>query len=101
VSYIHAQDEGIKKHTKTETPEPTQITSDRLDAYNDKRMVVFSGNAVAIQGNKTITADRIVMYYKEKSTNHKKTGAMEGTFGELERIEACGHVQITQDKRIA
>ena len=60
-----------KQKPRIEKDQPIQIVSDRLDAYNEKRMVVFSGNAVATQGARTIRADRLTLYYKE---DQKKTG---------------------------
>ncbi|MCX7634916.1 MAG: hypothetical protein N2Z74_04145 [Syntrophales bacterium] len=80
--------------------QPIKITSDRLEAFGDKRLVVFSGNAVAVQGDKIIRADRLSLYYK-KETSGVKTGdpgGIEGA-GELERIEAKGRVRITHGKR--
>ncbi len=54
-----------KQKPKVERDQPIQIVSDRLDAYSEKRMVVFSGNAVATQGARTIRSDRLTLYYKE------------------------------------
>ncbi|MBN2437699.1 MAG: lipopolysaccharide transport periplasmic protein LptA [Deltaproteobacteria bacterium] len=80
--------------------QPIQIVSDRLDAYNEKRMVVFSGNAVATQGARTIRADRLTLYYKEnRRTDGRSTAEVEGT-GDLERVEAKGHVAITEGERV-
>lgn len=59
---VHSQ---AKQKPKVERDQPIQIVSDRLDAYNEKRMVVFSGNAVATQGERTIRADALTLYYKE------------------------------------
>ncbi|MDA8126404.1 MAG: hypothetical protein M0009_14625 [Deltaproteobacteria bacterium] len=87
--------------------EPIQIVSDRLDAYNEKRMVVFSGNAVATQGIRTIRADRLIIYYKEEKPEEKRPGTTAAKkqtdaeeMGALDRIEAKGHVIITEAERI-
>ncbi len=89
-----------KQKTRIERDQPIQIISDRLDAYNEKRMVVFSGNAVATQGARTIRSDRLTLYYKEeKKPAGRPTGEAEGT-GNLERVEAAGHVTITEGERI-
>lgn len=81
--------------------EPIRIDSDRLDAYNDQRMVVFSGNAVAVQGDKVIKADKLLLYYKKKEGEAKK-GAIKdvGRTGDLDRIEAKGKVVVTQGERV-
>ena len=90
-----------KQKPRIEKNQPIQIVSDRLDAYNEKRMVVFSGNAVATQGARTIRADRLTLYYKEnRKTAGRSTVEVEGA-GDLERMEAKGNVTITEGERVA
>jgi len=94
---VHGQ---TKQKPKVERNQPIEIVSDRLEAYNEKRMVVFSGNAVATQGARTIRSDVLTLYYKEgKKTAPKPAGEPEGP-GELERVEAKGHVTISEGDRI-
>jgi len=63
-------------------------------------MVVFSGNAVATQGARTIRADRLTLYYREeKKPSGRPAGEAEVT-GNLERFEAVGHVTITEGERV-
>lgn len=89
-----------KQKPRIEKNQPIQIVSDRLDAYNEKRMVVFSGNAVATQGARTIRADRLTIYYKEdRKTPGRSTAGVEGT-GNMERVEANGNVTITEGDRV-
>jgi lipopolysaccharide export system protein LptA len=93
-----------KQKPKVERDQPIQIVSDRLDAYNEKRMVVFSGNAVATQGERTIRSDVLTLYYKEEKKPAVPSAApsnaeSEGP-GELERVEAKGHVTISEGDRI-
>jgi lipopolysaccharide export system protein LptA len=89
-----------KQKPRIERDLPIQIVSDRLDAYNEKRMVVFSGNTVATQGARTIRSDRLTLYYREeKKPAGRPTGEAEGT-GNLERVEAVGHVTVTEGERI-
>ena len=93
---------GTKQKSGIEKEQPIQIVSDRLDAYNEKRMVVFSGNAVATQGARTIRAERLTFYYRDDKTKTGRPtagGGGEGT-GNLERMEAKGHVTITEDERV-
>ena len=89
-----------KQKPKVERDLPIEIVSDRLEAYNEKRMVVFSGNAVATQGGRTIRSDVLTLFYKEgKSPSVRAAGEPEGP-GELERVEAKGHVTISEGDRI-
>lgn len=81
---------------------PIEIVSDRMDAYNQEKLVVFSGNVVATQKDKVIKADRILVYYKKDGKGSAKpasASAPEET-GDLDRIEAKGNVRITQGDKI-
>jgi lipopolysaccharide export system protein LptA len=94
-----------KPKAQVEKNQPIEIVSDRLDAYHEKRMVVFSGNAVATQGVRTIRADVLTIFYKEdKNKEEKKTAGKPAgdaeAVGDLERVEAKGHVTITEPNRI-
>jgi lipopolysaccharide export system protein LptA len=100
-SYLGAKEIDTKKKPKINRDQPIQIVSDRLDAYNEKKLVVFSGNAVATQGDKVIKSDRLLFYYKKDSRTPEKAGSQNiGSTGDLEKIEAKGHVTITQGQRV-
>lgn len=80
---------------------PIQITSDRMDAYNEKGIVVFDGNAIATQGDRTIRAEKITLYYKKKTEGGEQTGTADvRKNGDLDKIEAQGNVRITQGIRV-
>ncbi len=100
-SSVQAKDNPVKIN-KINSKEPIEIVSDRMDAFNEKKLVVFSGNAVATQGDKEIKSDRLLLYYKKEAGKKDKVGAkeIEGT-GDLEKIEAKGNVIVTQKERIA
>ncbi len=101
---FHYQPGGVQGATKQkpliEKKQPIQIVSDRMDAYNEERIVVFYGNAVATQGARTIRADRLTLYYRQDTkTTGGSTAGLEST-GNLEKVEAKGHVSITEGERI-
>ena len=85
-----------------QSDEPIEITSNRMEAFNEKKLVVFSGNAIAKQGNKVLKADQLSLYYKKEPDKKVKIGTTEteGT-GNLEKIEAKGNVSLTQGERVA
>ncbi|MFA5180093.1 MAG: LptA/OstA family protein [Syntrophales bacterium] len=94
---------GSKKAApkQSASKEPVHITSDTLEAFNDERLIVFSGNAVAVQGDKVIRSDKLLVYYKKGADEGKETAtAGIGQGGDLDRIEAKGPVRITQLKKI-
>jgi len=89
------------KKIKMDKNQPIQIQSDRLDAYQEKNLVIFSGHAVATQGDKTIKADRLLIYYKNHPATPEKKNKMDmGTAGDLEKLEAQGQVVMTQTNRV-
>jgi lipopolysaccharide export system protein LptA len=101
ISTVDAKDNS-KKMDKLKSKEPIEIISDRMDAYNEKKLVIFSGNAVATQGDKVLKSDSLLLYYKKETAKKDKVVAkeIEGT-GDLEKIEAKGHVIMTQKAKIA
>ena len=100
-STMQAKDNSAKIN-KLSSKEPIEIVSDRMDAYNEKKLVIFSGNVVATQGDKEIKSDRLLLYYKKETGKKDKIGAkeIEGT-GDLEKIEAKGNVIVTQKEKVA
>jgi lipopolysaccharide export system protein LptA len=98
---LYAQDSSDKKNIIKKN-EPIEITSDRMDAFNEKKMVVFSGDATAIQGDMVLMSDQLFVYYKNEpgKKNKIRTKEME-TSDDLDRIEAKGNVVVTQKERLA
>jgi lipopolysaccharide export system protein LptA len=100
-SILYAKDNSAIMN-KMNSNEPYEIVSDRMDAFNEKKMVVFSGNATAKQGDKVLKSDQLLFYYKKEAGKAGKVGAKEIEMsGELEKIEAKGNVSVTQGERIA
>jgi lipopolysaccharide export system protein LptA len=76
------------KSGKTVSKEPIRITSDRLETDQSARKMEFVGNVVARQGDLTIYARKLDMFYGPD--NH-----------EIERVEAHGDVRVVQGDRVA
>jgi lipopolysaccharide export system protein LptA len=101
ISIAHAKD-NIDKTSKFNSKEPIEIVSDRMEAFNQKQMVVFSGNAVVKQADWVLKTDRLTLYYKKETDKKDKSGAKElGGTGDLEKIEATGNVIVTQKMKVA
>lgn len=88
---------GFDQKTILRKDAPIEVVSDKMEAYQEKNVVIFSGNAVATQGDVQLKTDRLAIYYKKQPNPKEKPGAqiMEGT-GELDKIEAKGNVIVTQ-----
>jgi len=88
--------------TQVQSRSPIQITSDRLDAYDDEAFVLFSGNVVATQDDAVIHADKLYLYYEKKTEEEKKSSSVATTSGgKIERIELRGNVHMKKGERIA
>ena len=77
---------------------PIEITSDRMEVFKDKKLVVFSGNAKVVQCNSVLKSDKLFLYFKNKSDKKSEIGLIEtDRIGELEKIEAKGNVHMISD----
>lgn len=74
------------------------IVSDRLEAYQLQRQIVFIDNVVARQGELTIRGDQMTIFYREKGNPESDD---EDLGGRIDRIVVEGSVRITQKKVIA
>ena len=79
--------------------EPIQIISDRLDAYDDKGMVLFSGNVVATQDNTVIHSDELYIYYDKQNSMGDSLAGTTTDSGKIERIELKGNVTMKRGER--
>jgi lipopolysaccharide export system protein LptA len=80
---------------------PIEISADRLEANDAKKVVLFSGNAVATQGDRVIKAEKIFLYYKKEERDPGREGLRDiGKTGDLEKMEAKGHVSVSQGDRL-
>jgi lipopolysaccharide export system protein LptA len=72
------------------------ITSDKLVSDRNSQFVLFSGNVVAIYGDKTINSDNLKMMYLDVPKN--KPGFNEG---KIDKIIATGNVVIKFENKTA
>jgi lipopolysaccharide export system protein LptA len=93
--------QSLKTKAAVNKGQPIHVDSDRLDAYNAKRMVVFSGNVVAVQGLRTMRAATLTIYYKDDKKTAKESPASGDAYGDIDRMEAKGNVSITEGERVA
>lgn len=67
---------------------PVKVTADQLEADDQKQLLIFTGNAVAVQDDMTIHGDRLVVKYT-------------GENREIQQVTAEGAVRIIQGERVA
>ena len=84
---------------------PIRIVSDRFDVYSDKSVAIFSGNVEVTQEDTVITSDKFYLHYKKTEGNkagekHETVSSSKINSGNLQKIEAKGHVVIRQKGKV-
>lgn len=80
---------------------PITVTSDRMEVSEKDQTVIFTGNAQAVQGDRILKADSIVLFYRKKSQETKGDMVLRvDVGGELERIVARGRVRVIHNQRL-
>ncbi len=67
---------------------PIEVTAQQLEAHQEQRQAIFSGDVVAKQGDITLYSDKLVVYSLEEQN-------------QVDRLEASGHVRVIQLDRTA
>ena len=74
-----------------ESSEPIHIEADRMVSQEQENSVVFIGNVDASQGQITIRADEMTVYYTQNDTAQGKTQS-----SKVKKLICKGNVEITQ-----
>ncbi|MDO9515907.1 MAG: lipopolysaccharide transport periplasmic protein LptA [Syntrophales bacterium] len=90
---------GAESPLQATSKSPIKITSDRLDAYDDKALVLFSGSVVATQDDAVMHADEMYLYYDKKSGSEKGPSVTAVSAGKIKRIELKGNVNMKKGER--
>jgi lipopolysaccharide export system protein LptA len=68
--------------------QPIEITAQKLEVLQVERESIFTGNVVAIQGEMTLSADKLIIYLQKAKD-------------QVDRLEAIGQVRFVQLDRVA
>ena len=74
---------------------PIEITADSMEWLNEERVAIARGNAVAVQGRYTLSAQVLTAHMAEASAEGSETVA------QIRRIEAEGNVMLATPKETA
>ncbi len=72
--------------------EPIEITADKLEVRQDQQIAIFSGNVVATQGEFSMKAAVMNVYYREDAS---------GGDNEIRKIDASGRVNFATTEETA
>lgn len=65
-----AKQDPARKKGKNEKDKPTDVTADSMEIFDDRNLVLFTGNVKAVQGDTTLYTDRLEVH-TEKKKNEK------------------------------
>lgn len=77
---------------------PIEISSDKLDVFQDQHKAVFTGNVIAVQGTSNMRAATMTVFYRDSNAAApapNPTAAAAGTPQGIYRIEAEENVVFT------
>ena len=61
---VHAQEQAAAPAAKASgNDQPIEISSDKLDVYQDEHKAIFTGNVIAVQGTSTMRSAKMTVYY--------------------------------------
>ena len=102
---------GAQIATPEASDEPVHVVADRLEIDNNIQVAEFTGQVKATQGDVNIDCDTLKVYYDQgKEGENEKPNAADraasemgimDTGGKVRKVEAIGHVKITQQDRVA
>ena len=90
--------------------EPIQIDADKLEVFSKEQRAVYTGNVVAVQGDTTIKAPTMIVFYdrqgdkpsaEKASTDAGAEASSEGGGTSLRRVEAKGGVSVVSKDQVA
>ena len=80
---------------------PIEITADSLEVVQADRIATFEGNVDAVQGQLTLSADRLRVHYRGSGQDEEANAGPSGSGGTIRRIEAFGNVVLTSPDETA
>ncbi|MDA0338996.1 MAG: hypothetical protein O2910_04040 [Proteobacteria bacterium] len=87
---VEAATSGFSDH---KTDDPIRFSANKLEVKKEGRVATFSGDVEAIQGDLTLLAQEIRVYYSDSSDGDKDDKG--GLGGSVSRIDTKGKVHIS------
>lgn len=87
---------------KHDSAQPIEITADALEVREAEKRAIFSGSVVAGQGVLRLTADTLIVWYRDQAAGggSGSSGATGGT-GDIDRLRAEGDVFLSSGAETA
>ena len=84
--------------TVLKSDSPLKIASDRMEANQNDKTVLFEGHVIVKQDDLTITGKRLKVF---STTENKDAAAQSAMVDKIDRIEVEGDVTISQKDKVA
>ena len=82
----HAQTLDLSGSQQNGPPLPIQITaSQSIQWQQQAQVVIATGNAKAVRGNVTVTADQLIAHYRKKADAARRQAGADASAGEQHR----------------
>jgi lipopolysaccharide export system protein LptA len=91
----HAQERLVDRHKPASDDRPMQIDADRMIIHEQERRATFEGGVHVRQGDLLLQADRLDVWVKHSPVTEEFAYGS----GNISKISAQGHVQVTQGSR--
>jgi lipopolysaccharide export system protein LptA len=93
-----AAGETAEPAVKPATETPVRISADAAEYFNVEGTVIFTGKVVAVQGDSTITAERMEVVFSKPENPEKTAGGLAGAASgrKITQITATGSVSLRQ-----
>lgn len=109
--FAHAVESTVSKARGGPPQIATTITSNKMTVRNQANQAIFEGTVVLTRGPLIVKSDKMIVYFQAKNNQPPKGNGHEqnensGTVSSpsnrsIEKVEATGHVKITQDNGTA
>lgn len=85
---------ALAQQTKHDSNAPVDFSADHMEVHDLDHRAFLTGNVKAIQQDMTLTADRVTANYTGSLANS-------GASPQVHRLDAAGHVVVTQPTQVA
>jgi lipopolysaccharide export system protein LptA len=85
---------------KHDNSQPIEITADALEVREAEKRAIFSGSVIAGQGVLRLTADTLIVWYRDQGAGNGGGGGAGGT-GDIDRLRAEGDVFLSSGAETA
>jgi lipopolysaccharide export system protein LptA len=81
--------------------QPINFEADRAEVFDQEKKAVLTGRVKVIQGESTLTTNRLVIWYEDKAERAKQGASDNSNNRSVKRFDMEGQVKVTSKDQIA